>query len=130
MSRRAFGSAPLSSSARIRSRYDIVLIQVRARLRTAGPRRPFEVECGIQRRDAVERREVGVGAAIEQELREIEMTVDGRKQQRARAVASLRLVDVERRRRAAPARFRRILVARRSRSGVMPPCVWTSSLPE
>ena len=61
-----------------------LLIEMRPRIGIARLLDPAEIDHGVERRHAVVRRAIGVGAAIEQHLREIELPVDARDQERRR----------------------------------------------
>ena len=91
-----------------------------------GLRRPLAVQHRIERRHAVLRGEIGVGALLEQVHRQVEVAVDDRDHQRAGLDACAHLIDVgaalEERLHAldAPA-------APRNAMRVKPPCAATSS---
>ena len=70
------------------------LLAVCPRLRIERARRPGHVQRRIERRDAVVRREIRVGALLEQPHGQVEVSVDGRNQQGGGAVAGADLVDV------------------------------------
>ena len=70
------------------------LVHLRARLRVERLGRPLAVDRAVERRRAVLGGERRIGAPPEQILREIELAVDRRDEQRARAIARAHLVDV------------------------------------
>ena len=70
------------------------LLHVLRRLRMTRLRRPLHVENAVERRRAAVAGELGIGAALEQTLREIEVSVDGGDEQRRGAIGRARLVDV------------------------------------
>ena len=65
-----------------------VLLVVRSRLRITRPRRPLQVDDGEQRRRATVAREIGIGAALEEAQRQVEVAVQRGDQQRTRAIAA------------------------------------------
>ena len=69
-----------------------VLLVVRSRLRITRPRRPLQVDDDEERRRATVAREVGIGAALEQAQRQVEVAVQRGDQQRAGVIAGC-LVD-------------------------------------
>src|SRR5581483_837257 len=71
-----------------------LLLLVRARLRVQRLRRPLAVDRGIERRHAVLGGDRRIRALVEQVLRDVEVPVDRRDQNRARVVARAHLVHV------------------------------------